>query len=125
MLGSNYCGQSYYGQGPAVGTTFIIHTITATATALATIASLLLITKVISATVVAVGSISKLFNKTLSTSVTTVVTAAMTFFEAINIRRAATRFLGLRRASRPLEGFDNSTEELNVKKSTKIITSLQ
>lgn len=122
MLGSNNYGQAYYGQGPAVETTFILKTLSATVTTVASISSIKLITKTVTATVTTVASITKQFQKTLLASVTTVGSFATSIVKALNIRRASTKILTLANTTRGLDG-TKSTKELNLTTFTKDTTS--
>lgn len=119
MLGANDYGSPYYGQGPTVGSTFTLHTVSAAAIALATISTKILINHAVSATVIAVASISRQFQTALSASAVTVASIASTVVEALNIRRGTTKFLSLVRSTNPVSGFFKSSKPLNVVKTTR------
>lgn len=123
MYGSNQLGQGYYGQGPAVGSSFTLHTVTAVVVAVASISFKLLINYAVSASVTTVATISRLFTKTLSASVSFVATISSMLVEGINIRQATTKLLNLFRTTNPVGGFDNSAKQLNIKRTTRIITT--
>lgn len=109
MIGSNYYGETYYGQGPAVGTTFVLKAVTASVSTVASISSILLVTKIISATVVAAASVSKQFQRSISATVSTIASIADTIVKALNIRRATTKLLT----------FVSITKNLNERRDTK------
>jgi hypothetical protein len=123
MLGSNYYGETYYGQGPAVGTTFTLKTVSATVTSSATISFVLLINKTVTATVTATASIAKRFMRTLEASVATSSFPLISrIIKALNIRRASTKSntpIATTRSLNPVA----STKELNLIATTKDITS--
>lgn len=122
MYGSNYNGQAYYGQGPAVGTTFILFSVSATVTATASIAFQLLINKTVSTSVTATASILRTIGRSLEASVTSTADISFLLVEGINIRRATAKFLNNYRTTNPLDG-SNSTKQLNLVKTTRIITT--
>ena len=122
MYGSNNFGQSYYGQGPAVGTVFILASVSAALVMLASISSQTLINKVISASIVMVASVNKLFNRTITASVTMLATFASAFFQALNIRHASTKLLTLASSTNPTSVFDRVTKALHLKNTTRSIT---
>jgi hypothetical protein len=122
MLGSNYIGQPYYGQGPAVATVYITHSVNATVSTSATISSKILAVKTLSATVSTTATISK----AISIIRTATVTASGTFdglvILSLNIKRAITKFLYLGTTTKSIAGCCNHSKPLDEKKSTRIIT---
>lgn len=122
MLGSNTFGQAYLGQGPGVGTTFILYSVSATVTSTASISSVLLVNGSVSATVTTTASIARLVMRTLSATVTTTATITSTLVEGINIRSGSTKFLDLFRTTNALDG-DRTTDEIDSAKTTRLITT--
>lgn len=121
MLGSNNFGQAYYGQGPAVETTFILKTVSATVTTVASISDILLINKILTASVTTVASITKQFQLTLLATITTLGFFSSMIVKALNIRRSATKLLVLATTTRGLDG-KRDTKELNLITFTKDTT---
>jgi hypothetical protein len=118
MYGSNYHGQAYYGQGPAIGTSYVLHTVSATVTSTAIIASLLLINHTVSATVTATASLLKQVNRTLSATVTATGVFTSLVVLALNLRRATTRSLIKATETFGLN-FQKTTEGINFNKTTR------
>ncbi len=121
MYGSNYYGKAYYGQGPAVGTTFILKSVTGTVTTVAAISSILLITKIVTATVTTTGLIARQIQRSFIASVATTGTIAGLIVKALNVRRTTTKFLTLANTTRSLDDI-RVTKELNLTKFTKDTT---
>ena len=121
MIGSNYLGQSYYGQGPAVGSALILQSVTATATAVATISSVLLILKTVTGVAVASASVIRQVSRTVSATAVTVATIASQFIEALDIRNAYTKFLSHARTTIGLSGFKRTSKDLTTDKTTRTI----
>lgn len=121
MLGSNNYGQAYYGQGPAVETTFVLKSLSATVTTTADISFVLLITKTLSATVTTTASLTRQVGLQLSATVSTFATIASSIVLALNIRRASTKLLTLANTTRGLDG-KRETKELNLTTFTKDTT---
>lgn len=122
MLGSNNLGQAYYGQGPAVGTTFILHSVSATVTSTASIAFQLLINHAVSTSVTATASISRMFMRSVASTITTTASITSLLVKGINIRNAKTKFLNMFRKTNTQDG-PNTTKQLNLIKTTRIITT--
>jgi len=121
MLGSNYIGQFYYGQGPAVGSGFTTKTVSATAIALATVSTQVLINASVAATAVAVATVQRQVNRTVSAVAIALATISSVFVEALNIRNAWTKFLTTTKTTRGISGFSYSSKDLTTKKTTRVI----
>lgn len=93
MYGSNYHGQTYYGQGPAVGTTFILQSVSATVTTTGSISFVLLINKFVEATITTTASINRQLGRTFEAVVATTASITSQIVKALNIRRAVTKII--------------------------------
>lgn len=121
MYGANYYGQPYYAQGPAVATTFILKSVSATAVTSATISSKLLINKAVSATVVTTASITRQIQRTVSAAITLAASFTSLIILALNVRDTTSKLLNLARVDISLDE-DRTTKLIDYDTSTKSIT---
>jgi hypothetical protein len=120
MYGSNYLGQQFYGGGPAVGTTFTLHTVTGTATTSATIAFQLLINATVSVTITTTATIQRTISKTLTATALSVVGLISSLVvPALNIRKATTKMLTLATATFNLNAYRNTKDENPIRVAKK------
>lgn len=119
MFGANYQGQPYYGQGPAVGTTFVLKTVSASVTTTADISFQLLITKMLSASVTTTASILRTFGRELSASVTATASISDTIIKALNVISGITKFWNGSRNTRGLNSVNTTKPMTGLKRTTR------